>query len=173
MLELWKMWSTHSLPSLPGSLLLRVVTADRVLSMSWIELNSVFLLNWTAWNGTVWQCDNIPTCRSQLSQPPKPAHGHPILKWFLSSPVRGISYCFTNTQDTTYTTEKVEEKKNKQERTWVSSKHKKGEFFFTLLAFCASVGYCKRVCERNSYTATRNVDSSSHVGQPGIWIHRS
>ena len=58
-------------------------------------------------------CDTIPAGRSPLFQPPKPAHGHPIVKWFLSSPAKGISHCFTNTQDTTYRTERVEEKKNK------------------------------------------------------------
>ena len=62
-------------------------------------------------------CENIPAGRSPLSQPPKPAHYYPIVKWFLSSPARGISYCFTNTQDTTYTTDREEEKKNKQART--------------------------------------------------------
>ena len=34
---------------------------------------------------------------------------------------------FTNTQNTTSHNREVEEKKNKQSRTWVSSKHKKGE----------------------------------------------
>ena len=35
MLELWGMWSTSSLPSLPGSLCPRVVASDRVLSTGW------------------------------------------------------------------------------------------------------------------------------------------
>ena len=64
-----------------------------------------------------YMCDNMPAGRPPLSQPPKPAHGHPIVKWFLSSPTRGISHCFEITQDTTYTTERLEEKKNKQART--------------------------------------------------------
>ena len=64
--------------------------------------------------------------RPPLSQSPKPAFGHPIVLWFLSSPAMGISHCFTNIQDTTYTTERVEEK-NKQARTWVKSKCKKGK----------------------------------------------
>ena len=38
MLELWRMQSTLSLPSLPGSLWLGVVVPDRLLSMSQIEL---------------------------------------------------------------------------------------------------------------------------------------
>ena len=33
MLELWEMWSTPSLPALPGSLFSGVVAPDRVLSM--------------------------------------------------------------------------------------------------------------------------------------------
>ena len=37
-LEIWKMWSTLSLPLLPGLLWPRVVTPDRVLSMGYIEL---------------------------------------------------------------------------------------------------------------------------------------
>ena len=38
MLELWGMWSTSSLPSLPGRLWPGVVAPDRVLSMGQIEL---------------------------------------------------------------------------------------------------------------------------------------
>ena len=39
MLELWRMWSTPSLPSLPGPLWSQEVAPDRVLSMGQIELN--------------------------------------------------------------------------------------------------------------------------------------
>ena len=45
MLELWGMRSTPLLPSLPGSLWPGVITPDRVLSTSQIELNCVFMLN--------------------------------------------------------------------------------------------------------------------------------
>ena len=38
MLELWGMWSTLSLPSIPGPLWPRVVAPDKVLSMGQIEL---------------------------------------------------------------------------------------------------------------------------------------
>ena len=50
-----------------------------------------------------------------------------------------------DTQPTTYTPERVDEKKNKQTRTWVSFKCKKGEFL-TLL--CSSPCICRlsRVC---------------------------
>ena len=41
-LELWKMGSTISLPSLRGSLWLGVVASDRVLSMGQIERNPVY-----------------------------------------------------------------------------------------------------------------------------------
>ena len=37
-LELWGMWSTPSLPSLPGQLWIGVVVPDRVLSMGQVEL---------------------------------------------------------------------------------------------------------------------------------------
>ena len=53
MLELWGMWSTPSLPSLPGPLLPGEVAPDRALSMGQIELNCELFLNWIAWNGTV------------------------------------------------------------------------------------------------------------------------
>ena len=53
MLELCGMWSTPSLPSLPGPLWSGVVAPDRVLSMGQIELKCVFMLNWIAWNRTV------------------------------------------------------------------------------------------------------------------------
>ena len=39
MLELWGMWSTSSLPSLPGPLSSGEVAPDRVLSMGQIEIN--------------------------------------------------------------------------------------------------------------------------------------
>ena len=50
MLEFWRMQSTPSLSSLPGSLRTRVVAPDRVLSMGQIELNCVITLNWIVWN---------------------------------------------------------------------------------------------------------------------------
>ena len=43
--ELWGMWSTSLLPSLPGPFSLGVVAPDRVLSMGQIELNCVIMLN--------------------------------------------------------------------------------------------------------------------------------
>ena len=45
MLELWRMQSTSSLPSLPGLLWSRVAAPDRVLSMGQIELNCELMLN--------------------------------------------------------------------------------------------------------------------------------
>ena len=53
MLELWGMWNTLWLPSLPGPLWPRVVAPDRVLSMDQIELNYALILNWIVWNKTV------------------------------------------------------------------------------------------------------------------------
>ena len=53
MLELWGMRSTSLLPSLPGPLWPAVVTPDRILSMSYIELNSILMLNWIPWNRIV------------------------------------------------------------------------------------------------------------------------
>ena len=68
-------------------------------------------------------------------------------------------------KDTTYMNESGR-KKNKQVRTWVSSKRKKGE---VLALYC---GF-ERVSERNSRTATRNADSSSREGWRGLWVHWS
>ena len=45
MLELWGMWSTSSLPLLPGPLCPEVVAPDRVLSMGQIQLNCVLMLS--------------------------------------------------------------------------------------------------------------------------------
>ena len=42
MLELWGMWSTPSLPSLPGPLWPGVVAPDRVLSVGQIEQNCTY-----------------------------------------------------------------------------------------------------------------------------------
>ena len=53
MLELWEMQSIPSLLSLPCPLLPRVVAPDRVLFMGQIELDSVHMLIWIAWNRTV------------------------------------------------------------------------------------------------------------------------
>ena len=53
------MWSTPSLPSLPGPLWSGVVAPDRVLSMSQIELNCVLMLNWIVWNRTVYMYKNV------------------------------------------------------------------------------------------------------------------
>ena len=53
------MRSTPSLPSLPGPLRLGVVAPDRVLSMSQIDLNCVSMLNWIAWNGTVFDIEMV------------------------------------------------------------------------------------------------------------------
>ena len=50
MLELWGKWSTPTLPSLTGSLWPGVVAPD---SSIW-HLKRVLLLNWIAWNRTVW-----------------------------------------------------------------------------------------------------------------------
>ena len=47
------MRTTHLLSSLPGSLWPGVVAPDRVLSTGQIELNSVLMQRWTAWNRTV------------------------------------------------------------------------------------------------------------------------
>ena len=46
MLELWGMWNTPSLPSLPGPLWPGVIAPDKVPSMGQIELNCVLILNW-------------------------------------------------------------------------------------------------------------------------------
>ena len=54
MLELWRMQSTSSLPLLPGPLWPRMVAPDRALSMGYIELNGILMLNWIAWIRTVW-----------------------------------------------------------------------------------------------------------------------
>ena len=45
MLDLWGMWSTPSLSSIPGSLWPGALVPDRVLSMGQVELNYVLVLN--------------------------------------------------------------------------------------------------------------------------------
>ena len=60
--EFWRMWSTPSLPLLPGPLWPGVVALDRVLPMGQIELfwlsklsaNKCHMLNWFVRNRTVW-----------------------------------------------------------------------------------------------------------------------
>ena len=53
LLKLWGIWSTPSLPLLPGPLWPREVAPDRVLSMGQIELNCVLMLNGIAPNRTI------------------------------------------------------------------------------------------------------------------------
>ena len=50
MQKVWRILSTALLPSLPGLIWPRVVTPDRVLPMSQIELKYVLMLNWIVWN---------------------------------------------------------------------------------------------------------------------------
>ena len=45
LLELWGMWSTPSLPTLPDPLWHGIVAPDRTLSMGQVELNCVLMLN--------------------------------------------------------------------------------------------------------------------------------
>ena len=45
MLELWRLQSTSSLPSLPGPLWSGIVATDRVLSIGQILLSCVLMLN--------------------------------------------------------------------------------------------------------------------------------
>ena len=52
-LELWRIRSTLVLLSLPCPLCTGVVTPEKVLSMSQIELNNVLMRNWIVWNRTV------------------------------------------------------------------------------------------------------------------------
>ena len=47
MLELWRMRTSSSLPSLPGSLWPGVVSPDSVLSKAQIGLKCILMLNWT------------------------------------------------------------------------------------------------------------------------------
>ena len=54
MLELWRMRCTPLLSSLPDPLWPGVVAPDRVLSRGQLELNSMLMLNWFAWNSTVY-----------------------------------------------------------------------------------------------------------------------
>ena len=61
-------------------------------------------------------------------------------------------------------------KKNKQARTWVSPKHRKGEDFGNFLAFLCICGYRERVSERNSHTGTRNADPSFRAD---LWVDKS
>ena len=61
-LELCGMQGTTSLPSLPGHLCLGVLTPDKVLSMGQIEVNCVLMLNWIAWNKTVFDIKTLYVC---------------------------------------------------------------------------------------------------------------
>ena len=96
-----------------------------------------------------------------------------IVKRFLSSPARGISHFFTDTKNTTYTTERVKEKRTNNHGLRLAPSARR-EKFVTLL--CSSPCICRlsRACIRaKCHKVTRNADSSSHVDQPRLWIHTS
>ena len=59
MLELWGMWNTPSLSSLPGTLRPGVVAPLRFLSMGQIELNCILMQNWIVWNGAVFDIETV------------------------------------------------------------------------------------------------------------------
>ena len=61
LMGLWGMQSTPSLPLLPDPHKPGGVAPDRVLSMGYIELNSVLMLNWIVWNGIVFDIESVLT----------------------------------------------------------------------------------------------------------------
>ena len=68
---------------------------------------------------------------------------------FFSFPAWGISHFFTNTQITTYTTERMEEKRTNTDLGKFQAQEGRSLWHFCV-AICASVDYCKCVFERNS-----------------------
>ena len=54
MLGLWGMWSNPLLPLLTGLPRPRMVAPERALSIGWIELNCILMLNWIVWIRTIW-----------------------------------------------------------------------------------------------------------------------
>ena len=62
MLELWRMQSTSSLPSLQDPLWSRMEAPDQVLSIGQIELNCVLMLNRIVWNRTIFDIELVYLC---------------------------------------------------------------------------------------------------------------
>ena len=58
-LDLWRMWSTSLLPSLPGPHRLRVVAPDMALSMGQIDLNCVLMLKLIFWNRSAFDIEPL------------------------------------------------------------------------------------------------------------------
>ena len=112
----------------------------------------------------------MPAGRPPLSQPPKLDHGHLIVLWPLISD-RGHFTFFTNTQRTQHISPRVEERTNKRGlRLAPNARREKFGHFSWILWFCSCH---ERVLEQNSYTTTRNADSSSRVGWPGFCVYWS
>ena len=57
--KVWRMRDIPSLPSLPGLPLPGGVAPDMILPKSQIELNSVPMLNWIAWNRIFWHVNCV------------------------------------------------------------------------------------------------------------------
>ena len=88
-----------------------------------------------------------------------------IVEWFFSSLASGISHFFTNTK-----IQPIGWKKRRANNHGLGlTPSARGR---SLWQFCAAprvfAGYRGHVFAWNFYKATRNADSSSHVGQPGI-----
>ena len=66
MLVLWGMRCTPSLPLLPGPLRPVIVATVRVKSIGQIELKYVLMLNWIAWNWTVFDIETVRSCLTKL-----------------------------------------------------------------------------------------------------------
>ena len=125
------------------------------------------------------RCKNVYLCvwqytRSPLSQPPKPLMRIRSSRGFSHLRPRAFHIAL-QTHNTHHIHNQEGGRKEGQTSTtlgWLQAQE--GRIFNTFVWFsCASMSHRKRVFKRNSHTATRNADSSSHVGQPGLWVHRS
>ena len=63
LLELWRLWSTPSLPSLSSPFWSGMVAPNRALSIGLIELICVLILNWIVWNRTDFDSETVLTLK--------------------------------------------------------------------------------------------------------------
>ena len=129
-----------------------------------------YLRSFSWWKGIqqkLWLEWQYTAGRSPQYQPPKPL----IIIWSSS----GFSHLqpgvfhisLRSHKTTTYTTERVERKENKQTRTWFSSKHKKSKVCNTFLAFCELSRACIRAKFPQIHPRMLTCPLTS-----AFWVHR-
>ena len=110
-------------------------------------------------------CDNTPPADPHYLNHSN--HSWPLdrLGVYLISGQEYFTFLYGHTKHNIHTQE-GERKENKQTRTWISSKPKKGEVYDTFVQFSV---HLQAIASVYSHKVTRNADPSSQIGQRDLW----